>query len=648
MMVMEYVLENPLKNVKEECRKILSHVIKSIYNIEAEIKITKPPKIEMGDLSFECFSIARLLSTTPSEVVNEVVDNLEKLNFNFIREVYGIPTGYINFKINHVKLGELTFNAIEKLNEEYGFIKSENIKKIIIEHTSANPIRPLHIGNARNAIIGDTLYRLLKSRGHNVMRHFYIDDVGLQVAIAAYGYDKLGRPKPNEKTDEFIGLIYAMVNCILEIKKLKEEIKKLKEEDSNNVKPILAKLDEWINIAVDLSKRNQELFSKLLECVEKDNNPFLTINNIMKLYEEKNEEVVRLIREVCKLGLDGFRESLKRIDIEFDSWDWESEITVWSGMTNNIIEILKNTQYVYSNGALILDVNKAAENLNIKSEIKKIHTEIPPLTLIRSDGTTLYVTRDIAYSLWKFNKADMVINVIGVEQTIPQIQLKIALYLLGKKKEAENLIHYGYEMVQLGNGKMSSRKGKYITLDQIIDEAIIRSYNEIDKRSRLMTENEKRKLAEKIGIGAIRYAFISINANKPIIFTWDRVLDFNRNSAPFIQYAYARAHNIINKSGGYEKTASVELLKEDIEQRLIVKLAEFPEVVIDAADNLKPEIIANYCNDLAELFNTFYDKCPVLTTGNELRNVRLRLVNCVRTVLRNGLNILGIEAPEMM
>jgi len=648
MIVMEYVLENPLKNVKEECKKILSHVIKSIYNIEAEIKITKPPKIEMGDLSFECFSIARLLSTTPSEVVNKVVDNLEKLNFNFIREVYGIPAGYINFKIDHVKLGELTFNAIEKLNEEYGFIKSENVKKIIIEHTSANPIRPLHIGNARNAIIGDTLYRLLKSRGHNVIRHFYIDDVGLQVAIAAYGYDKLGRPKPNEKTDEFIGLIYAMVNCILEIKKLKEEIKKLKEEDSNNVKSTLAKLDEWINIAADLSKRNQELFSKLLECVEKDNNPFLTINNIMKLYEEKSEEVVRLIREVCKLGLDGFRESLKRIYIEFDSWDWESEITVWSGMTNNIIEMLKTTQYVYSNGALILDVNKAAEDLNIKSELRKIHTKIPPLTLIRSDGTTLYVTRDIAYSLWKFNKADMVINVIGVEQTIPQIQLKIALYLLGKRKEAENLIHYGYEMVQLGNGKMSSRKGKYITLDQIIDEAITRSYNEIDKRSRLMTENEKRKLAEKIGIGAIRYAFISISANKPIIFTWDRVLDFNRNSAPFIQYAYARAYNIINKSGGYEKTASTELLKEDIEQRLIVKLAEFPEVIIDAADNLKPEIVANYCNDLAELFNTFYDKCPVLTAENKLRNARLRLVNCVRTVLRNGLNILGIEAPEIM
>jgi arginyl-tRNA synthetase len=648
MVVMEYTLENPLKNVKEECRRTLSHTIKSIYNIETEIKITKPPKIEMGDLSFECFNIARLLSVAPSKIVDELVDNLRKLNFNFIREVHGISTGYINFKINHIKLGELTFNAIEELDEKYGFIKSENIRNIIIEHTSANPIRPLHIGNARNAIIGDTLYRLLKSRGHNVMRHFYIDDVGLQVAIAAYGYDKLGRPKPNGKTDEFIGLIYAMMNCILEIKKLKEEIKKLKEEGSNDVKFALAKLDEWMSIAADLSRRNQELFSKLLECVEKDNNPFLIINNIMKLYEEKNEEVVKLIREVCKLGLDGFRESLKRINIEFDSWDWESEITVWSGMTNNIIEMLRNTQYTYTNGALILDVDKAAETLNIKNELKKIHAKIPPLTLIRSDGTTLYVTRDIAYSLWKFNKADMVINVIGVEQTIPQIQLKIALYLLGRRKEAENLIHYGYEMVQLENGKMSSRKGKYITLDQIINEAIIRSYNEIDKRSRLMTENEKRKLAEKIGIGAIRYAFISINANKPIVFTWDRVLDFNRNSAPFIQYAYARAHNIINKSGGYEKTASVELLKEDIEQRLIVKLAEFPEVVIDAADNLKPEIIANYCNDLAELFNTFYDRCPVLTAENNLRNIRLRLVNCVKIVLRNGLNILGIEAPEVM
>ncbi|MEM2304966.1 MAG: arginine--tRNA ligase [Candidatus Methanomethylicia archaeon] len=645
---MDYILEIPLKNVKEECRSILNHIIKSRYNIEVEIKITKPPKVEMGDLSFECFSIAKLLSITPLEVVNEVVNSLKEVKFNFISEVYGISTGYINFKVNYTKLGELTFNAIEKLNEQYGFVKSENVRRIIIEHTSANPIRPLHIGNARNAIIGDTLYRLLKSRGHNVMRHFYIDDVGLQVAMAAYGYDKLGRPKPNEKTDEFIGLIYATVNCILEIKKLKEEIKKLKETNSNNIKLILDKLDEWINIAANLNKRNHKLFNKLLDCIERDSDPFLTINNIVKLYEERNEETVRLIREVCELSLNGFRKSLKRINIEFDSWDWESEITIWSGMINSIIEALKSTQYVYNNGALVLDTDRAAEALNIKSELKKMHIKIPPLTLIRSDGTTLYVTRDIAYSLWKFNKADMVINVIGVEQTIPQIQLKIALYLLGKKKEAENLIHYGHEMVQLGNGKMSSRKGKYITLDQIIDEAIIRSYNEIDKRSRLMTEIEKRKLAEKIGVGAIRYAFISISANKPIIFTWDRVLDFNRNSAPFIQYAYARAHSIISKSGGYERNAPVELLKEDIEQRLIVKLAEFPEVVIDATDNLRPEIIANYCNDLAESFNTFYDKCPVLTADSKLRNARLRLVNCIKIVLRNGLNILGIEAPEVM
>jgi arginyl-tRNA synthetase (EC 6.1.1.19) len=275
--------------------------------------------------------------------------------------------------------------------------------------------------------------------------------------------------------------------------------------------------------------------------------------------------------------------------------------------------------------------------------------EVPSLTLVRADGTTLYTTRDIAYTLWKFRKAEKCINVIGMEQSLAQLQLKIALYALGYGRYAENLIHFAYNLVTLPGYKMSSRRGRYITLDEVLDEAIRRAYEEVSKRSPQLSEEEKRKVAEIVGIGAVRYALVEVDPAKPVEFNWDRVLNFEKNSAPYIQYSHARACSILRKASRKPEKPDYGLLRERLEQELVLALAEFPETFIEAVETLKPNLIADYANALADKFNAFYDALPVIKAEPlELSDARLALVDAVRIVLSNALSLIGVTAPERM
>jgi arginyl-tRNA synthetase len=299
---------------------------------------------------------------------------------------------------------------------------------------------------------------------------------------------------------------------------------------------------------------------------------------------------------------------------------------------------------------LEFDANRVAEDLHLKKEFGiREDYEIPSLTLLRADGTTLYTTRDIPYTLWKFEKAERVINVIGMEQPLAQLQLKLALCALGYIDYAKNLTHFAYNLVRLPGFRMESRKGRYITLDEVMDEAIRRAYEEVSKRSPHLSEEEKRKISKFVGIGALKYALVEVDPSKPVVFTWDRVLDFEKNSAPYIQYSHARAGSILRKAARKPERADYALLKERIEHDIVLMLARFPEVFMEAADNLKPNLIADFANSLADKFNTFYNALPVLRAKpQELSDARLALVEATKTVLGNALNLLGIEAPEKM
>lgn len=644
---------NPFREFRRECGGALREALGRLYP-EAPpptVTLSPPPSPEFGELSSSvCFELAKRVGGKPSEVAEEVVREMRLSELVLLRSAEE-ARGYVNFYVNLAELSALTLNSVRKLDVEYGFVKTEAPKRVIVEHTSVNPIHPIHIGQARNPVLGDAIARLLRARGHTVYRHYYVDDVGRQSAIIAYGYGKLGCPEPEGKPDHFIGKIYTITSCLLEVQRLKEELEGAKTRLANEERVKLQKqLDEWMAIAVELKQKHPRLFNQLLNEILRDEDPESRVTRLLQAYEAGEEDTKRIIRKVCNYCLEGFRETLNRAGISFDSWDWESEL-VWTSLVGRVLDRLKRTPYVFSvGGVLEFDAEKVAREKGLKEMLGlKEDQDIPSLTLVRADGTTLYTTRDIAYSIWKLQRAERVVNVIGMEQSLPQLQIKLALCALGHVEYAKNLAHFAYNLVTLPGYKMSARRGRYIAFDNVLDEAVRKAYEEVSKRSPHLSEEEKRRISNLVGVGAVKYALIEVDPTKPVVFTWDRVVNFERNSAPYIQYSHARACSILRKAPKEVSRPDYALLKRPLEREIVLMLARFPEVFVDAAENLKPHLIADFANALADRFNSFYNALPVIGAEQPgLRDARLALVDATRIVLRNALSLIGIEAPERM
>jgi arginyl-tRNA synthetase len=647
--------ENPYAEFRRECEALLSGALKKIFP-EIRIEHTtfeKPSVLEFGQASSSiCFELGKQIGEKPLLLARRLAEAAKKSEFSLIEGVVAAGAGYINFHANLGKFAALTVNSISQIDGDYGLVKTDKSFEIIVEHTSVNPTHPMHIGTARNPILGDALARMLKSRGHTVSRHYYVDDLGRQSSVLAYGYEKLGRPKPIGKLDQFIGRIYAVTSCLVEINRLKRKLESAKTVSADEeIAKINRELDEWVCVAAELKDKYPELFEELLEKISRDENPEASIKILNQAYEAGSEKAKRLVRKVSDLCLEGFKETLSRIGVSYDSWDWESEIVVWSGRVAEVFQKLKRSRYTFAEGGVLeFDAEKVINELDLRAKLNlRKEQEVPPLTLVRADGTTLYTMRDVAYTLWKFESAEKIINVIGMEQTLAQLQLKIALHALGYSKYADNLVHFAYNLVSLPGYKMTGRMGRYITFDEVMDEAVRRAYEEVSKRSPELSEEEKRNIANFVGIGAVRYALVEVDPSKPVVFTWDRVLNFERNSAPYIQYTHARACSILRKAARKPEKPDYSLLKERLEQELILDLASFPDVFIEATEFYKPNSIADFANGLADKFNTFYNAFPVIKAEPpELSDARLALTDAVRIVLRNASNLIGILAPEKM
>ena len=648
------VAQNPFDNFRQECQTTLANALnKTLPEIkQATITLNKTPNIEYGQLASSlCFELAKKLGQKPLALAKQLVDAMDKSSFCLIEKVAPAGAGYINFHVNFAKFSALTLESVKELGFEYGFVKTDKPQKIIVEHTSVNPLHPIHIGQARNPMLGDALARILQYRGHEVSRHYYIDDVGRQSSVVAYGYAKLGRPKPTEKADLFVGKIYTVTSCLVEINRLKKAREHANAVHSaDDLVKANKEIDEWMSIAVELKEKFPVLFEALTAEIGLDENPEEEINRLNRAYEDGEPNAKQLIREVSDLCLEGFRETMKRVGVTYDSWDWESDF-VWSTQVNDVLAKLKASTFVHSEkGVLEFDAEKVVQVFGLKAKLGlSPNNEVPPLTLGRADGTTLYTTRDIAYTLWKFKQAQKVINVIGMEQSLAQLQLKIALYAMGYIEYAENLVHFAYNLVTLPGYKMSSRRGHYITFDDVLTEAVQRAYEEVSKRSPMLSEEEKRTIADFVGLGAVRYALVDVDSSKPVVFTWERVLNFETNSAPYVQYTHARACSILRKAARDPEKPMFELLTEKLEHELILALAGFPDMFIEATEYHKPNMIADYTNVLADKFNTFYNAYPVIKADSrELSDARIALTQAIKTVMHNALNLIGVVAPEKM
>jgi len=648
----------PFQLFEEECTRLLRDSLGELVGEAREVAerllakgLEVPPSKELGELAFPCFELAKVLGRRPKELADELATKMASTNKRYVSKVEPAGLGYVNFYANHFELARELFRAIVELGPDYGLVKVDKPLKIIVEHTSGNPVHPLTIGTARNAVIGDSLASLLRARGHAVETHFYVNDVGLQVMIAAYGYSKVRDRVRGGKPDHVVGLIYPMTNAIVEISELRKRLEEAKGDEEK--RELMKELDEWVGVAYELRSKDPELFDYLLDRIKEDGDPKAAISRLNKDYEEGEREAVRIVRELCNAVIEGFKQTLSRIWAEFDSWDWESELTVWSRATDEAIERIRELApwaLDSSQGALVLDVDGVASALGLKERWGLVGKEIPRLTLKRADGTTLYTTRDVAYALWKLKRADKVINVIGAEQSLAQLQLKVVLALLGVRDVDSRYVHYAYELVRLPGAKMSSRRGKYVALDDLLDEAVKRVEQEVEKRGSRLSDEEKREVAEIIGVGAVRYALLNVTASKPMTFDWEQVVNFERNSFPFINYTYVRALGILRKSG-FEPTADVDATKlvHDYERELVLQMARYPKLFVEAADGLRPEVLTGFLNQVSEVFNSYYEEVNVIRERDEeTRRARLMLVYSLKAVMESCAKALNFKLAQRM
>ncbi len=622
---------------------------------EVEIAVQPAPANVPGDYGVPLARYAKKLGLNPKQLYELVVELAPSIT-KTLKAVHFVR-GYLNIEYDTAKTAQLVFNAVRSEGSSYGLVKTDKPKRIVVEHTSANPVHPLHIGHGRNASLGDTLARMLRARGHHVQTRFYINDVGRQVAVLAYGVIKADlKPPKDVKPDHWVGLVYAITHTLLDIELVKKELERLKRDGRDEeYREKLRELDELVAAASRLRERDPQLFDKIAEAVKRDPDPEKTVSEIMRAYEYRlDENIVKRVREVVELCLQGFKQTLERLRVSFDVWDWESDLT-WQNMVSKIIEEAKrNPAFTVHKGAYALDFKNLLQDREVVEKLGIPRgMEVPPLILVRSDGTTLYTTRDIAYTIKKFREfnADMVINVVAAEQKLAQLQLRLALIQLGYRREGLNLIHYAYEMVNLPGATMSGRRGVYITLDELIDRAKAIAAEEVRKRNPGIDEETLNKTAEAIATSAIRFTLVSVAPSKPMTFNMEEALDFEKNSAPYLQYTHARAHNILARYGKPIEWENIDYKAAEEEPRrtLVLHALEYPYVFAKAADEMRPEILVNYVLKLADTFNTWYQKDPVIHEPDPAkRNFKLALVYTVKTILASTLEILGVTPLEKM
>ena len=571
-----------MESFENEVKAAVTAALAEMGHGDAEFRTEVPP-IGSADLAVPCFQMAKAMGMAPVKIAESLAERIP--SGGHIASV-AAANGYLNFTMDPAALVKGTLDDIIASEGRYGS-RPFNGVRVNLEHTSTNPTGPIHVGRARNPVIGDTLARSLKMCGYDVTTEYYVNDVGKQVVILTWGVNNL---------DE-------------------SQVDMTEDRDKTDHK--------WV-----------AYYRKANAMMESDPQVAEQIADLLRRFEAGDHSVIDTVRETAEGMLGGLKETLANINVTLDNYTWESRF-IADGSARDVVERLKKSKYAgqEENGAWYLDLKE----FGIQGKNTKF-------TFTRADGTTLYTTRDLAYHLDKFTRADRIIDVLGEDQKLGSKQLCSALEILGCDRQPEPMF---YSFVSLPEGKMSTRKGVVVYLDDLIDESVSRAYDEIAKRRSDLSEDRMREIAGIVGIGAIRYNILRVQPEKQLVFRWEDALNFDGNSGPFLQYAHARACSVLRKAGDYVRTADPSKLRDGSEVRLAKVLSRFPSVVSEAAELRRIHLLPAYGHELASAFNQFYASVPVLGAG-ESRDARITLVECARDVLRNVLECMGMGAPEEM
>lgn len=556
------------------------------------------PSVEGADLAVPCFTMSKALRRAPAAIAEDLASRIEPSGL--ISSVSAL-NGYLNFTMDPAPMVRGVLDEILDAGGRYGWAPPSG-ERVNVEHTSTNPTGPIHVGRARNPIIGDTLARCLVRCGHEVTTEYYVNDVGKQVVILTWGVEHVsdeeaeaereeharaaGHEKERDKTDHRLVAKYRVAN------------RRMESEDAVQAE----------------------------------------ISDMLRRFEAGDPEVIGSVRRTAEAMLDGLRDTLGQINVTLDRYTWESRF-IEDGSARDVVERLRASDYAGTtdDGASFVDLKEFG-----------IQGKNTRFTFTRSDGTTLYTTRDLAYHLDKFTRSDRVIDVLGEDQKLGSQQLCAALEILGEDRKPEPLF---YSFVSLPEGKMSTRRGVVVYLDDLIDEAIAHAYEEIRSRSETrgseMSEERMREIARIVGVGSIRYNIVRVQPEKQLVFKWSEALNFDGNSGPYLQYVHARACSLLRKAGIYERDTDPAKLDDPFEINLVKVLARYGEVLRQAGDGKRVHLLPAYGHDVAVAFNQFYASVSVLDSGPR-RDARITLVECARDVMADVLDCLGMGAPEEM
>ena len=553
---------------------------------EIEAKIEIPPRLDMGDYAFPCFILAKAMRMAPPAIAAQVVND-ERLKINDLRAENVGP--YINFFIDKSSFACSVVGDILSKGQEYGSTEEGAGKTVIVEYSSPNIAKPFHVGHAFTTILGNSIARTYKKLGYDVVRMNHLGDYGTQFGKLITAYRLWGdEEKLNEDPITELLRIYV----------------KFHEEEKN---------DE------SLTTSARENFRKL---------------------EEGCEEEVKLWEKFRDVSLVVFEKLYKRLGMEFDNYNGES---FYAKMSDEVVSMLREKGLlVESEGAQVVPLDEY---------------NIPPCIILKSDGTTIYATRDIAAILYRYRNYHFYKNiyVVGIPQALHFKQVFSTLKKAGCDY-ADNCVHVGFGLVKFKNMKFSTRDGNIVLLEELLDESVKKTSEVIAENAKTrgidMSEEEISRIAEKVGIGAVIYTYVKSGRERDIVFSWEEMLDFEGDTAPYLMYTYARTRSIIRKGAesGLEPDQSLAgLLTGEDEYALLRSLADFPDAVAKAASSYEPFMIARQIALVARNFNRFYNNSSILNADNDdLKKARLALCEAVCTVIKSGLNLLGIEEVERM
>ncbi len=511
--------------------------------------------------------------------------------------------GYLNLYFSTSDYARRVVDTVLFQGDDFGRGAPKG-ERVMVEYAQPNTHHSFHIGHARNALLGEALARLVAFAGFETIRASYPGDVGLGVITVVWAYQKFYKgqePQGVHERGQWLLKIYVEATQLLEPKEGESPEERARRE------------------SYDAERRE-----------------------FYRRWDAGDPEVRQLWQVTRQWSLAELNAVLDMLDIHIDVWFFESEVDKRAKVIVEELVALGIADDERPNGGPV--IIKIDEKLGLKKE--KYRTNI----LLRSDGTTLYLAKDLALAKEKFEKyqVDRSIYVIDVRQSLYMQQVFKILELWGFK-QAEKCHHLGFGFVSLPEGAMSARKGRIVLFKDVADEAVRRVLKVIAEKNPELPESERQAVARQVGLGALTYAMLSVDNNKDIVFEWDAALSFDGHTAPYIQNAAVRANSIIKKAGALPANASFADPLTSHEVQLIDLISRFPQTVQSAAAEYRPLVIANYAYELASTFHSFYHVVPVIQSESKTqRDARLRLVAAARQTLTNSLRLLVIQAPEVM